>query len=72
MYSASAGTWFDALDTLHMGLVWWEEVLDDIIEKLGNRCVDTLNSPVDTHFEILNMPHCKVSHHFHKNLKYYS
>ena len=61
LYSPSAGRWFDSLDTSKMGLVWWEEVLDDMIERMGSCCAGGPLSPVDTHIEIFNVPHCKVT-----------
>jgi hypothetical protein len=43
-----------------MGLVWWEEVLDYMMDKIGGHCVVGLVDPVETHVDIFNMPHCKV------------
>jgi hypothetical protein len=60
LYSQSARRWFESLDTSQMGLVWWEEVLDHMMEKIGSRCVVGLVNPVETHIDIFNMPHCKV------------
>jgi hypothetical protein len=60
-YSPSAGRWFDSLDTSNMGLVWWQEVLDDVIQKMDSCCAGGPASPVDTHVEIFNIPHCKVT-----------
>lgn len=60
LYSRSARHWFESLDTSQMGLVWWEEVLDHVMEKIGSRCVVGLVNPVETHIDIFNMPHCKV------------
>jgi hypothetical protein len=60
LYSQSAREWFESLDTSKVGLVWWEEVLDHMIEKIGSRCVVGLVNPVGKHVDIFNMPHCKV------------
>jgi hypothetical protein len=61
LYSPSAGRWFDSLDTSKMGIVWWQEVLDDVVQKMDSCCAGNPASPVDTHVEIFNIPHCKVT-----------
>jgi effector-binding domain-containing protein len=43
-----------------MGLVWWQEVLDDVTQKMDSCCAGGQASPIDTHVEIFNIPHCKV------------
>jgi hypothetical protein len=61
-YSPSAGRWFDSLDASKMGLVWWQEVLDDVIQKMDSCCAGGPANPIDTHVEIFNIPHCKVTY----------
>jgi hypothetical protein len=60
-YSPSARRWFDSLDTSKMGLVWWQEVLDDMIRNMDSCSAGDPASPVDTHVEIFSIPHCKVT-----------
>jgi hypothetical protein len=64
LYSLSASRWFESMDTSQMGLVWWEEVLDHMIEKTGSQFASDLANPLETHVDIFNMPHCKVIKRF--------
>ncbi|XP_021914629.1 WD repeat-containing protein on Y chromosome-like isoform X2 [Zootermopsis nevadensis] len=59
LYSPSASSWFESVNTSKTGRVWWEQLLDHMIEKLGSRCVDGLVNPLRPQIDIVNMPHCK-------------
>ncbi|XP_049816035.1 uncharacterized protein LOC126263083 [Schistocerca nitens] len=51
---------FGALDAHNRGLVWWEEVLDYLIDKAGRRDRDRLSwQPLEARHTVHHLPHCK-------------
>ncbi|XP_068083456.1 uncharacterized protein [Anabrus simplex] len=59
-YSLAAAKFFQNLDTERRGIVWWEQLLDHFIERLGQRDQENGSlQPIDTSIAMLTASHCK-------------
>lgn len=59
--SVTVGKLFGSLDTSNRGVVWWEEVLDYLIDKIGRRDQEKGGwELVEPAITVHNVPHCKV------------
>nr|CAD7579820.1 unnamed protein product [Timema californicum] len=60
LYSLSAAKLFSTLDVTREGVIWWEEFLDHVIDRIGQRNQKDDCQPLDKAIVIHDVPHCKV------------
>ncbi|GLG97053.1 uncharacterized protein LOC103510640, partial [Gryllus bimaculatus] len=60
VYAGSAARLFVALDTHKCGAVWWEQLLDHMIERIGRRDREPAACrPLDPRVDVHHADHCK-------------
>nr|CAD7445750.1 unnamed protein product [Timema bartmani] len=62
LYSLSAAKLFSTLDVTKEGVIWWEEFLDHVIDRIGQRNQKDDCQPLDKAIIIHDVPHCKVQY----------